>query len=75
VTDSSLEGPFAPLISARHPLMLIYVLIVGVPIQSVSLFLPQIVQRIVTDKVKVNLYTVAPNITVRQPHETISPVQ
>ncbi|KAI1819101.1 major facilitator superfamily domain-containing protein [Xylaria intraflava] len=35
----------------------------GVPIQSVSLFLPQIVQRIVTDTVKVNLYTVAPNIT------------
>ncbi|KAI2638357.1 MFS transporter [Xylaria nigripes] len=36
---------------------------VGVPIQSVSLFLPQIVQRIVKDTVKVNLYTVAPNIT------------
>ncbi|KAI0396454.1 major facilitator superfamily transporter [Xylariaceae sp. FL0594] len=35
----------------------------GVPIQSVGLFLPQIVQRIVTDKVKVNLYTVAPNVT------------
>ncbi|KAI1109336.1 MFS transporter [Nemania sp. NC0429] len=35
----------------------------GVPIQSVSLFLPQIVQRIVQDTVKVNLYTVAPNIT------------
>ncbi|KAI3324890.1 major facilitator superfamily transporter [Xylariaceae sp. AK1471] len=35
----------------------------GVPIQSVGLFLPQIVQRIVKDTVKVNLYTVAPNIT------------
>ncbi|KAI1309929.1 major facilitator superfamily transporter [Xylaria venustula] len=35
----------------------------GVPIQSVSLFLPQIVQRIVKDTVQVNLYTVAPNIT------------
>ncbi|KAJ3569847.1 hypothetical protein NPX13_g5942 [Xylaria arbuscula] len=35
----------------------------GVPIQSVALFLPQIVQRIVKDTVKVNLYTVAPNIT------------
>ncbi|KAI0421851.1 major facilitator superfamily domain-containing protein [Xylaria grammica] len=35
----------------------------GVPLQSVGLFLPQIVQRIVTDTVKVNLYTVAPNIT------------
>ncbi|KAI1431253.1 major facilitator superfamily transporter [Xylaria sp. CBS 124048] len=35
----------------------------GVPIQSVALFLPQIVQRIVTGTVKVNLFTVAPNIT------------
>ncbi|KAI8950631.1 major facilitator superfamily transporter [Xylaria longipes] len=35
----------------------------GVPIQSVALFLPQIVQRIVTDSIRVNLYTVAPNIT------------
>ncbi|KAI1192835.1 major facilitator superfamily domain-containing protein [Nemania serpens] len=35
----------------------------GVPLQSVALFLPQIVQRIVQDTVKVNLYTVAPNIT------------
>ncbi|RYC56835.1 hypothetical protein CHU98_g9379 [Xylaria longipes] len=38
-------------------------MIVGVPIQSVALFLPQIVQRIVTDSIRVNLYTVAPNIT------------
>ncbi|KAI1353459.1 major facilitator superfamily domain-containing protein [Xylaria sp. FL0043] len=35
----------------------------GVPIQSVALFLPQIVQRIVKDTIRVNLYTVAPNIT------------
>ncbi|KAH9903753.1 major facilitator superfamily domain-containing protein [Xylariomycetidae sp. FL2044] len=35
----------------------------GVPLQGVSLFLPQIVQRIVKDTIKVNLYTVAPNIT------------
>ncbi|KAI1421496.1 major facilitator superfamily domain-containing protein [Xylaria sp. FL1777] len=35
----------------------------GVPIQSVALFLPQIVQRIVKNTVQVNLYTVAPNIT------------
>ncbi|CAJ2500145.1 Uu.00g029980.m01.CDS01 [Anthostomella pinea] len=35
----------------------------GVPLQGVSLFLPQIVQRIVTDTVRTNLYTVAPNIT------------
>lgn len=39
-------------------------MLVGVPIQSVGLFLPQIVQRIVKDTVQVNLYTVAPNITV-----------
>ncbi|KAI1638715.1 major facilitator superfamily domain-containing protein [Biscogniauxia mediterranea] len=35
----------------------------GVPLQGVSLFLPQIVQRIVTNTVMTNLYTVAPNIT------------
>lgn len=32
------------------------------PLQSVSLFLPQIVQRLGYDKIKTNLYTVAPNI-------------
>ena len=36
----------------------------GVPLQGVQLFLPQIVQRLKYDKVKTNLYTVAPNITV-----------
>lgn len=37
----------------------------GVPLQSVALFLPQIVSRLVdnNDAVKINLYTVAPNIT------------
>ncbi|KAJ9157575.1 MFS transporter [Pleurostoma richardsiae] len=35
----------------------------GVPLQSVSLFLPQIVQRLGYSTVKTNLYTVAPNIT------------
>jgi hypothetical protein len=35
----------------------------GVPLQSVSLFLPQIVQRLGYDKIKTNLYTVAPNIS------------
>ncbi|KAI0529781.1 major facilitator superfamily domain-containing protein [Xylaria digitata] len=35
----------------------------GVPLQSVALFLPQIVQRIVKNTIQVNLYTVAPNIT------------
>jgi MFS family permease len=34
----------------------------GVPLQSVALFLPQIVQRLGYNKVKTNLYTVAPNI-------------
>ncbi len=35
----------------------------GVPLQSVALFLPQIVQRLGYNKVKTNLYTVAPNIS------------
>ncbi|KAL7268944.1 hypothetical protein RUND412_008415 [Rhizina undulata] len=35
----------------------------GVPLQSVSLFLPQIVQRLGYSTVKTNLYTVAPNVT------------
>jgi MFS family permease len=35
----------------------------GVPLQGVSLFLPQIVQRLGYGTVKTNLYTVAPNIT------------
>ncbi|KAI0015703.1 major facilitator superfamily domain-containing protein [Xylariomycetidae sp. FL0641] len=35
----------------------------GVPLQGVALFLPQIVQRLVQDTVTTNLYTVAPNIT------------
>ncbi|KAL2818152.1 major facilitator superfamily domain-containing protein [Aspergillus cavernicola] len=35
----------------------------GVPLQGVSLFMPQIVQRLGYSTVKTNLYTVAPNIT------------
>ncbi|KAH8893032.1 MFS transporter [Thozetella sp. PMI_491] len=35
----------------------------GVPLQSVSLFLPQIVARLGYTTVKTNLYTVAPNVT------------
>lgn len=35
----------------------------GVPLQSVQLFLPQIVSRLGYDKVKTNLYTVAPNVS------------
>lgn len=35
----------------------------GVPLQSVTLFLPQIISRLKYDTVKTNLYTVAPNVT------------
>ncbi|KAI6380458.1 hypothetical protein MCOR25_001649 [Pyricularia grisea] len=35
----------------------------GVPLQSVQLFLPQIVQRLGFGAAKTNLYTVAPNVT------------
>ncbi|KAJ3193552.1 hypothetical protein HDU82_002778, partial [Entophlyctis luteolus] len=35
----------------------------GVPLQSVSLFLPQIISRLGYDSVKTNLYTVAPNVS------------
>ena len=35
----------------------------GVPIQSVALFMPQIIQRLGYSTVKTNLYTVAPNCT------------
>ncbi|KAK0388078.1 hypothetical protein NLU13_4322 [Sarocladium strictum] len=35
----------------------------GVPLQGVSLFLPQIIQRLGYSTVKTNLYTVAPNVT------------
>ncbi|KAK9376554.1 major facilitator superfamily domain-containing protein [Lipomyces chichibuensis] len=48
-----------------HPVAVIWVLIemcLGVPLQSVSLFLPQIVGRLGYSTVKTNLYTVAPNI-------------
>lgn len=34
----------------------------GVPIQSVALFMPQIIQRLGYNTVKTNLYTVAPNV-------------
>ncbi|PSN68033.1 MFS general substrate transporter [Corynespora cassiicola Philippines] len=41
---------------------LIIEICLGVPLQSVSLFLPQIVQRLGYNHIKTNLYTVAPNI-------------
>ncbi|KAK9369479.1 major facilitator superfamily domain-containing protein [Lipomyces kononenkoae] len=48
-----------------HPVAIVWILIemcLGVPLQSVSLFLPQIVARLGYSTVKTNLYTVAPNI-------------
>ncbi|KAL1993671.1 hypothetical protein VTN49DRAFT_2340 [Thermomyces lanuginosus] len=42
---------------------LIIEICLGVPIQAVALFMPQIVQRLGYSTVKTNLYTVAPNVT------------
>ncbi|KAG9856779.1 putative MFS transporter, partial [Aureobasidium melanogenum] len=50
----------------KHPTTWVFLLIeicLGVPLQGVQLFLPQIVARLKYDTVKTNLYTVAPNIT------------
>ncbi|KAK6366977.1 hypothetical protein LTS17_010528 [Exophiala oligosperma] len=50
----------------RHPttwVILAIEMCLGVPLQSVSLFLPVIVKRLGYSTVKTNLYTVAPNIT------------
>ncbi|KAL4962509.1 putative MFS transporter [Aspergillus stella-maris] len=50
----------------RHPSTYGFLAIeicLGVPLQGVSLFMPQIVQRLGYSTVKTNLYTVAPNIT------------
>ncbi|OTB00702.1 hypothetical protein M426DRAFT_65404 [Hypoxylon sp. CI-4A] len=50
----------------KRPTTYVFLIIdmcLGVPLQSVSLFLPQIVQRLVEDTVTINLYTVAPNVT------------
>ncbi|KAK9324471.1 major facilitator superfamily domain-containing protein [Lipomyces orientalis] len=50
----------------RHPITwgwLVLEVCLGVPLQSVSLFLPQIVERLGYSTVKTNLYTVAPNAT------------
>ncbi|KAJ4359224.1 hypothetical protein N0V95_002391 [Ascochyta clinopodiicola] len=49
----------------KHPStygFLIIEICLGVPLQSVSLFLPQIVGRLGYNSIKTNLYTVAPNI-------------
>jgi len=50
----------------RHPtswVILAIEMCLGIPLQSVSLFLPQIVGRLGYSTVKTNLYTVAPNVT------------
>jgi MFS family permease len=50
----------------RHPSTYGFLAIeicLGVPLQGVSLFMPQIVQRLGYSTVKTNLYTVAPNVT------------
>lgn len=50
----------------KHPtswMILAIEICLGVPLQSVTLFLPQIVSRLGYSTVKTNLYTVAPNIS------------
>lgn len=50
----------------RHPtswVILAIEMCLGIPLQSVSLFLPQIVARLGYSTIKTNLYTVAPNCT------------
>ncbi|KAK9238101.1 major facilitator superfamily domain-containing protein [Lipomyces kononenkoae] len=50
----------------RHPISwgwLILEVCLGVPLQSVTLFLPQIVERLGYSTIRTNLYTVAPNVT------------
>ncbi|MDI1488607.1 MAG: hypothetical protein OHK93_007882 [Ramalina farinacea] len=50
----------------RHPtswIILAIEICLGVPLQSVQLFLPQIISRLGYGTVKTNLYTVAPNVS------------
>ena len=50
----------------KHPtswMILCIEICLGVPLQSVQLFLPQIIARLGYDTVKTNLYTVAPNVS------------
>lgn len=50
----------------KHPtswIILAIEMCLGIPLQSVSLFLPQIVARLGYSTIKTNLYTVAPNCT------------
>ncbi|KFY15010.1 hypothetical protein V492_02283 [Pseudogymnoascus sp. VKM F-4246] len=43
--------------------ILVIEMCLGVPLQAVQLFLPQIIERLGYDAVKTNLYTVAPNVS------------
>ncbi|KAF9887351.1 hypothetical protein FE257_010346 [Aspergillus nanangensis] len=50
----------------KHPSTFVFLgieICLGVPIQAVALFMPQIIQRLGYATVKTNLYTVAPNVT------------
>ncbi|KAJ5115498.1 hypothetical protein NUU61_001257 [Penicillium alfredii] len=50
----------------KHPTTYVFLCIeicLGVPLQGVALFMPQIVSRLGYPTVKTNLYTVAPNVT------------
>lgn len=50
----------------KHPtswVILAIEICLGVPLQSVSLFLPVIIKRLGYNTVKTNLYTVAPNVS------------
>lgn len=50
----------------KHPsswVILVIEICLGVPLQSVSLYMPQIIARLGYDPVKTNLYTVAPNVS------------
>lgn len=50
----------------KHPTTYCFLAIevcLGVPLQGVALFMPQIIQRLNYTTVKTNLYTVAPNVT------------
>ena len=56
----------APLQIFKHPtswMILGIEICLGVPLQSVQLFLPVIVERLGYSTVKTNLYTVAPNVS------------
>lgn len=54
------------LVIFKHPTtwaILVIEICLGVPLQAVQLFLPQIIARLGYDAIKTNLYTVAPNVS------------